>query len=149
MKAGNLFSAAGNNPPVEKGNEMSFVKKTAGMAALTGAVIGGALLSAAPSIAAPASPDGVVVIQGSCGETKAPSVGGGAAGWTITCGGGNVRVQGWVKDTDADGKAAEVYGTWGSDGASFGTVRAGGEGTRKNFDKSHRGTTVYLYLRVI
>ncbi|WP_414936053.1 hypothetical protein [Amycolatopsis sp. cmx-11-51] len=128
---------------------MSFVKKTATAAALTGAVIGGALMSAAPSIAAPASTDGVVVIQGTCGDTKAPSVGGGAAGWTITCGAGRIRVQGWVKDTDADGKAAEVYGSWGYDNASFGTVRAGGEGTKKNFDKSHKGSTVYLYLRVI
>ncbi len=144
-----MFSAAGNSPPVEKGNEMSFVKKTATAAALTGAVIGGALMSAAPSIAAPASTDGVVVIQGTCGDTKAPSVGGGAAGWTITCGAGRIRVQGWVKDTDADGKAAEVYGSWGYDNASFGTVRAGGEGTKKNFDKSHKGSTVYLYLRVI
>ncbi|MEV6912637.1 hypothetical protein [Amycolatopsis sp. NPDC051071] len=128
---------------------MSFVKKTAVTAALTGAVIGGALLSAAPSIAAPASTDGVVVIQGTCGDTKAPSVNGGAAGWTITCAAGKIRVQGWVKDTDADGKAAEVYGTWGYDGASFGTVRAGGEGTKKTFDKAHKGSTVYLYLRVI
>jgi len=144
-----LFSAAGNSPPVEKGNEMSFVKKTGTIAALTGAILGGALLSAAPTIAAPVSTDGVMVIQGGCGDTKNPSVNGGAAGWTITCGAGKIRVQGWVKDTDADGKAAEVYGSWGYDNASFGTVRAGGEGTRKNFDKSHKGTSVYLYLRVV
>lgn len=127
---------------------MSFVKKAATMTALTGAVVGSALLSAAPSIAAPAAPEGVVVIQGTCGDKKNPDVGGGEAAWTITCAGNKVRVQGWVKDTDADGKAAEVYGTWGN-GDSFGVVRAGGEGTRKNFDKSHTGSTVYLYLRVI
>ncbi len=125
---------------------MSFVKKTAAMTALTGAVLGGSLLGAAPATAAS---DGVMIIQGTCGDTKDPSVGGGAAGWTITCSAGRVRVNGWVKDTDADGKAAEVYGTWGYDNASFGTVRAGGEGTKKTFDKDHKGSTVYLYLRVI
>jgi len=90
----------------------------------------------------------VIVIQGTCGDTFDPSVRGGAAGWTITCGGGRVRAQGWVKDTKADGKAAEVYGAWG-DGASFGTVRAGGNGKRVSFDKSHSGKVVKLYLRVV
>jgi len=70
------------------------------------------------------------------------------AAWTITCTAGKVSVNGWVKDTDADGKAAEVYGTWG-DGTNFGTVRAGGEGTKKEFNKSRAGSHVYLYLRVI
>lgn len=127
---------------------MSFVKKAAAMTVLTGAVVSGALLSAAPSIAAPATADGVMVIQGTCGDTFNPDVNGGEAAWTITCSGGKVRVQGWVKDTDADGKAAEVYGTWGN-GDSFGIVRAGGEGTLKRFDKSHSGSSVSLYLRVI
>jgi hypothetical protein len=127
---------------------MRVAKKAAVAVALAGAVVSGALLGATPSVAAPTAPDGVVIIQGTCGQTFNPSVGGGAAGWTLTCAGGKIRAQGWVKDTDADGKAAEVYGTWG-DGASFGTVRAGGEGTTVKFDKSHAGSTVYLYLRVI
>ncbi|MBE8517624.1 hypothetical protein ILP97_08925 [Amycolatopsis sp. H6(2020)] len=124
---------------------MSFVKKAAAVAALTGAVVGGSLISAAPAMA---GTDGVVTIQGACGDRFSPSVGGGSAAWTITCTDGKVSVNGWVKDTDADGKAAEVYGTW-EDGSNFGTVRAGGEGTKKEFNKSHRGSHVYLYLRVI
>ena len=124
---------------------MSFVKKAAAVAALTGAVVGGSLISSAPALA---GTDGVVTIQGTCGDRFSPSVGGGSAGWTITCTAGKVTVNGWVKDTDADGKAAEVYGTWG-DGTNFGTVRAGGEGTKKEFNKSRAGSHVYLYLRVI
>lgn len=91
---------------------------------------------------------GVIIIQGTCGDVFNPSVTGGQAGWTVTCGNGTVRAQGWVKDTKADGKGAEVYGSWG-DNASFGTVRAAGNGTRVNFDKSHAGSYVYLYLRVV
>jgi hypothetical protein len=127
---------------------MRVAKKAAVAVALTGAVVSGALLGATPSMATPSVPDGVVVIQGTCGDTFSPSVGGGAAGWTLTCAGGKIRAQGWVKDTKADGKAAEVYGTWG-DGSSFGTVRAGGNGTKVTFDKGHAGSTVYLYLRVV
>jgi hypothetical protein len=74
---------------------------------------------------------------------------GGEAAWTVTCGGGNVRAQGWVKDTRADGRAAEVFGTWGSDGSSFGTVHAAPAGTTVSFDKGHSGNSVSLFLRVI
>ncbi|MBP2476690.1 hypothetical protein JOF53_005562 [Crossiella equi] len=122
---------------------MSIAKKVVATTTMAAAALGTAIVGATPASA------GVISIQGVCGDTKSPSVGGGAAGWTITCQGGVMRVIGWVKDTDADGKAAEVYGTWGN-GDSFGVVRAGGEGTRKNFDKSKRGvSSVSLYLRVI
>lgn len=124
------------------------VKKASVAAVMTGVALGAAALGAGSASAAPARPAGVVTIQGTCGDTYNPSVGGGAAGWTITCAAGKVRVQGWVKDTDADGKAAEVYGTW-EDGAGFGTVRAGGEGKKVEFDKGHKGSSVKLYLRVI
>ncbi|MCA1188152.1 MULTISPECIES: hypothetical protein [unclassified Saccharopolyspora] len=127
---------------------MHIAKKAATAAALTGAVLGTALVGGGAAAAAPNDSDGVITVLGTCGDTFSPSVGGGAAGWTITCGSGKVRVQGWVKDTKADGKAAEVYGSWGN-GDSFGTVRAGGNGTEKEFNKSHSGTTVSLHLRVI
>jgi hypothetical protein len=128
---------------VEK--HMHFAKKAAVVTALTGAVLGGALTGAGSAVA---GTEGTITIQGTCGGKFDPSVSGGAAGWTISCVDGKVRVQGWVKDTDADGRAAEVYGTWG-DGDTFTTVRAGGEGTLKTFDRQHAGSTVYLYLRVI
>jgi hypothetical protein len=122
---------------------MRVAKKAAVAAALTGAVVSGALLGATPSMAASNPSDGMIVIQGTCGQTFNPTVGGGAADWTLTCAGGKIRAQGWVKDTDADGKAAEVYGTWG-DGSSFGTVRGRGwrgriTGERHVTSRSHAG----------
>jgi len=127
------------------GHGMRIARKAAIAAALTGAVLGGALTGGAAAVA---SDDGVITVMGTCGQKFDPSVDGGSAGWTLSCVDGKIRVQGWVKDTDADGRAAEVYGTWG-DGSTFTTVRAGGEGTLKKFDRQHAGSTVYRYLRVI
>ncbi|NUT53127.1 MAG: hypothetical protein HOV94_38460 [Saccharothrix sp.] len=116
------------------------------VAGLTGLAIASAMTGTSAATTEPDSD--VIVIQGTCGDTFHPSTTGGEAAWTITCGGGRVRAQGWVKDTKADGKGAEVYGSWG-DGASFVTVRAAGNGTRVDFNKDHAGTVVYLYLRVV
>lgn len=126
-------------------------KKATTAAVLTGALAAGALGTAAPAAATTAAgPDQgrEIVIQGNCGDSESPSVGGGAAGWDISCSGGKIRVQGWVKDTDEDGKAAEVYGTW-SGGDRFKTARAGGSGTVKKFDQAHKGNHVKLQLRVV
>jgi hypothetical protein len=125
---------------------VKYLTKSAMVVAVNCLIVGGALAGIGPAAAEEAS--GVVTLRGTCGDSLSPSVGGGAAAWNLTCASGKIRVQGWVKDTDADGKAAEVYGTW-EDGSSFGTVRAGGEGTIKRFDKAHRGSHVYLRLRVI
>jgi hypothetical protein len=124
---------------------MSVAKRIATAAALIGTILTGALAVAGPASASEAGP---IIVQGTCGQTFDVDVSGGAAGWTLSCSGGNIRAIGWVKDTDADGKAAEVYGTW-QNGDSFGVVRAGGEGTLTHFDKQHSGSNVYLYLRVI
>lgn len=43
-----------------------------------------------------------------CGSTKSPSVHGGQAGWSVRCVGSTMYFDGWVKDTDADGKCAHV-----------------------------------------
>lgn len=104
-------------------------------------------LATAPAMASTDS-EGVITIKGTCGQKYNPSVRGGEAAWTLTCANGKIRAQGWVKDTKADGKVAEVYGTW-ADGSDFGTVRAGGVGTLKKFNKVHSGSAVYLELRVI
>jgi hypothetical protein len=114
-------------------------------AAISTVALGG-VLTTAPSAAAAAPEE--IVIQGTCGQQFSPEVPGGAAGWTITCGGGTVRVQGWVRDTRADGRAAEVYGSWG-DGIAFPRVRASGFGNQVEFNNAHSGRVVNLYLRVI
>lgn len=118
-----------------------------GFAAVLAAVASGSVLVGSAG-ATTETDSGLVVIQYTCGEKRQPSVNGGEAGWTIICGGGTVRVDGWVKDTKADGKGAEVYGSWG-DGTNFGTVRAAGKNTLVRIDKSHAGSVVNLWLRVI
>lgn len=45
---------------------------------------------------------------GSCGQVQNVSVRGGQASWSHSCANGNIRVSGWVKDTKADGKCAQV-----------------------------------------
>ncbi|MEU3274456.1 hypothetical protein ABZ639_26740 [Saccharomonospora sp. NPDC006951] len=114
-------------------------------------------LAAAPATGAPAASGQsveptTITIKGKCGDGFSPDVRGGRAAWNITCANGVLRVQGWVQDTKADGKAAELYGTWG-DGKSFQTVRAGGVGKIKRFDRSRDADTVNnrvdIRLRVI
>ncbi|ADJ44708.1 hypothetical protein AMES_2883 [Amycolatopsis mediterranei S699] len=118
-----------------------------GFAAVLAAVTSGSVLVGSAAAATETS-SGWMLVQGTCGDTFQPRVNGGEAGWTVICGGGTVRANGWVKDTKADGKGAEVYGGWG-DGADFGTVRTGGKGSIARFDKSHAGSVVNLWLRVI
>jgi hypothetical protein len=117
-----------------------------GFAAVLAAVASGGVLAGSAGATAETG-SGWVVIQGTCGDTFQPSVNGGEAAWTVICGGGTVRADGWVKDTKADGKGAEVYGAWG-DGADFGTVRIAGSGKQVTFNKSHAGSVVNLWLRV-
>jgi hypothetical protein len=45
---------------------------------------------------------------GTCDQRVNTSVSGGQASWSHTCSNGQIRVAGWVKDTKADGKCAQV-----------------------------------------
>lgn len=112
----------------------------------------GAASAGTPAEGSPTVEPRTITVMGKCGEGFNPTVRGGAAAWNITCANGVLRVQGWVKDTWVDGKAAELYGTWG-DGKSFKRVRAGGLGNVKRFDRSRDADAVNnkvtIYLRVI
>lgn len=122
-------------------------------AAATSLTMGAGVASAGtPAEGSPPVEPRTITIMGKCGDGFNPTVPGGAAAWKITCANGVLRVQGWVKDTRKDGKAAELFGTWG-DGKSFKRVRAGGAGTVKRFDRARNAATVNrevkIYLRVI
>jgi hypothetical protein len=65
-----------------------------------------AFLAAAP----PASAAG-------CGERNDVHTSGGEAHWTLGCAGNGISVDGWVKDTDADGQCAEVNAFFPADGS--------------------------------
>jgi hypothetical protein len=43
-----------------------------------------------------------------CGQKFQPRVNGGEAAWSLHCDGNKITIDGWVKDTKADGKCAYV-----------------------------------------
>jgi hypothetical protein len=81
--------------PERKGTTKCALRRRRRSPSLTGAVVSGALLGATPSMATTNAPDGVFVIHGTCGDTFNLTVGGGAAGWTLTCAGVKIRAQDW------------------------------------------------------
>ncbi len=85
-------------------------------------------------------------VQANCPDTFNVKVSGGQASWTVTCYGGKVYVNGWVKDTAADGKCARVKsliaGEWHY------SSPACPEGTMKTFDWSEVGHSAQTYLYV-
>jgi hypothetical protein len=94
---------------------------------------------AAPDIAAAAT----------CGNTENVRTGGAEAHWTINCGGGGVSVDGWVKDTDADGQCAQVYAFFPADGSTQYSPRACPEGNVKHFNLRGPGGSANVRLREI
>jgi hypothetical protein len=111
-----------------------------------------ALMLAAPTASmanSVESPDDDVSAAGTCGDTFSPSVRGGRAAWTILCNNdGTVEIDGWVKDTRADGRCAQVYGNFPDDDRTFKTVSACGMGTTVYFWKKADGKRINAYLRV-
>jgi hypothetical protein len=62
----------------------------------------------------------------------------------------NITVNGWVKDTRADGKCAQVYGYMAPEYYYFQSARACPKGTVKQFSFSGLGfDDALVYLRVV
>ncbi|MEU0936356.1 MULTISPECIES: hypothetical protein [unclassified Embleya] len=99
------------------------------------------------AIASPASASGPKAALGKCPETKDVHVNGAEAHWTVWCSGNRVYVDGYVKDTKADGKCAEVYGSVGS--VQVNSANACPSGNKKTFAWNAPGNSVALYLRLI
>lgn len=82
-----------------------------------------------------------------CSSTKNPSVRGGEAGWSVRCVSSRTTiVNGWVKDTKADGKCAHVV-IFFPDGNTK-DVKACPKGTKREFSYPTTGTDVQVELRV-
>ncbi len=127
---------------------MRILKRAAAAVALSGAVMGAALAGAAPATAVTGGSGDIIHIKAGCGATKDPSVTGGKAAWTVLCNSnGTVTVDGWVKDTLADNRCAQVYGTF-PDGGTFNTESACGWGKKNDFKQVGKGNEANLYLRV-
>lgn len=87
---------------------------------------------------------GTPASAGSCGQVQNVTVSGGQASWSHSCSGGNIRVSGWVKDTRADGKCAQVKAEY-SNGTQW-SAKACPSGSVKYFDFSGPGNYVPVYL---
>src|SRR5262245_30352631 len=114
--------------------------KMAGAAAVA---LTAGLLMAAP---ASASPTGATA---RCPAGFHPSTGGGEAAWTVECVGSRVYIDGWVRDTEADGKCAYVkaFGSF-TDGAGRKEAKACPKGTTTHFDWVANGSEISAYLYV-
>jgi hypothetical protein len=108
------------------------------VALLTGGLLAASAASAAPGgIAAP------------CPASFHPTTGGGEAAWTVECVGSRVYIDGWVKDTDADGRCAFVkaFASF-TDGSGRKEAKACPKGTVTHFDWVANGTDIRAYLYV-
>jgi hypothetical protein len=109
-------------------------------AAVTAAALCLGALAASPAVAA------VPGVAAAC-DTHDIYIPGGEAHYTECHGSAQSSVNGWVKDTRADGMCAQVYGSW-SDGTEFHSARACPEGEVQSFDFTHGGNiNAYVYLR--
>jgi hypothetical protein len=113
------------------------------MARRVTAVLGAVAAAAAVVLLGPASP----ASAGTCGQTFQPRVNGGEAAWSLYCHGGTIRIDGWVKDTKADGKCAYVK-AFGGGKAMTPHAKACPKNTKTPFSWSTSGTTIDAYLYV-
>jgi hypothetical protein len=82
-----------------------------------------------------------------CGQSFHPIVRGGEAYWVLTCSGGYITMQGWVKDTAADGKCAQVKGVFNNNIVRL-SNKACPKGEKESFTWRHPGTIANGYLMV-
>ncbi|GGL12325.1 hypothetical protein Sme01_69550 [Sphaerisporangium melleum] len=103
---------------------------------------GGLLAVAGPAGAGTGDP---VQPFGSCGQVvNNVRVSGAQASWSHSCSNGNIRVSGWVKDTSADGKCAQVKAEY-SNGTQW-SAKACPKDQVKYFDFNGPGSSVPVYL---
>lgn len=82
-----------------------------------------------------------------CGDRLTLNTSGATGHATLSCQGGKITVQGWVKDTERDGQCAQVYGNVG--GNKFESKRACPSGATEKFSFTGKGKTAHIYLREI
>lgn len=113
------------------------------LVAVTGAVLMAGAMMAAPASAGPTG------AEAKCPANFSPSTSGGEAGWNVQCVGNKVVIDGWVKDTKADGKCAFVkaFASF-TDGQSRKEAKACPKDTRTKFYWEAWGTEINAYLYV-
>ncbi|MFV2085570.1 hypothetical protein [Micromonospora sp. LOL_021] len=106
--------------------------------------------AASPAMAAEMAPIGSIGVFGGCGAVfNNVTVDGGAASWNISCTfGTDARIEGFVEDTDADGKCARIKAFADNGQSRVPLASACPKGTRTNFDWTTDGAEnidAYLY----
>ena len=119
------------------------MRKSWVVAAVSGAVLTTGLL------ATPSASAGTEGVEAACPASFHPSTTGGEAAWTIECVGSHVYIDGWVKDTKADGECAFVkaFGSF-TDGSGRKEAMACPKGKVTHFDWEANGTEIRAYLSV-
>ncbi|MBL7493990.1 hypothetical protein I6A60_37025 [Frankia sp. AgB1.9] len=86
----------------------------------------------------------------SCRPTQYISIHGGKAEVHECTSGGRVQVEGWVEDTNADGKCAQVYASYNNYSGKDYSSKACPDGDIDEFLFPWRaGTDAYIYLRLV
>lgn len=89
-----------------------------------------------------------VTLLGTCPEAQDVKINGAEASWTVACSSGNVYVDGWVEDTKADGRCAEVYAL--VNGQWFYSQRACPKGNVRTFSfDGGAGNSAQVWLRTV
>ncbi|MBD0345549.1 MAG: hypothetical protein ICV63_12155 [Coleofasciculus sp. Co-bin14] len=83
---------------------------------------------------------------GTCGQKFDSKVNGGEASWSLHCSGTKIIIDGWVKDTKADGKCAYVKAFANSQ--SMPQAKACPKGKKTFFQWTVNGTEIHAYLFV-
>jgi hypothetical protein len=110
----------------------------------TVALAGSAVLGAVLGLSAFAAP-----AAAACDPPQDVTVPGAEAHWTECHNGGGTQVNGWVKDTNADGKCAQVYAEFSSGGRQE-SLRACPANNVKTFDFNEPGASdAQTYLRTM
>jgi hypothetical protein len=118
----------------------AFTAIAVGAATMPIALLGAAPASAAPTYTAP------IHSYAQCPAGFHPSTSGGEAAWTVECSGAKVYVDGWVKDTDADGKCAYVKAFIGTSGRREAKACPKGTTTKFHWSGDGNAATAYLYV---
>ncbi|MBZ6473886.1 hypothetical protein [Streptomyces griseocarneus] len=123
------------------------VRRTIAATAATVMLGGGLALAAPAASAAPGTPSDVTVIKLDPKDMDAKgcwnvsrSVGGGKGAVTLCRTGWGLSIDGWVQDTSADDKCAQLYGTFNT-GRAWTSPRACPKGSKPGFTRQQQGAT--------
>lgn len=92
-----------------------------------------------------AEPSEVITISGTCEDDYDLETSGARAGASLWCDEGRIHIDGWVKDTAADGQCAEVNGRIGN--RVLDSPNACPKGEKKYFSYDGKGSTAEVRLR--